>query len=1101
MTRSEAQRPKQDDTQTKSSRKHDDVAALPKLEERRPVTPRRHGRPSLARQVSHDCLSGIADSHRIRTKEDKADRSSPVQSLTEFACGQRITLPGFPVKTSHNLAECRSPRNGVPPMSNPLDNENFLSLHTKALQLEAALQPLKQILLRLMSHATWNKKGLFNSPVDPVAMQAPDYFKVVSDPMDLGTVKKKLHGMVYESSADVMADIRLCFRNAMNYNPPTNAVHESARKLLQVFEDQLRSSCLAAEAVCSPWECQQSISEPPAANLLHNGKKPVKKRNCRHSCPSCLGHSCYMCGQGCLPLEHSLLICHGNYCCGARIRKGGLYYVASDGHLIYCQRCYAVLPSALTEVDKDTKSRCRYKSELLKRRNDEEIVEKWIRCVTCNKSAHQICALFNPFAQDATDYECPTCSKINRGSDESVGGRHNDDLYTFVAGSEDPIPFSFICPPEAARQRAFALRRSPTADFMEQKVRELLSGLHNHTEKTISVRLISNTDKTFQIPSIIRSFFETSKHHHSQENAPLSKVSYQSKAIALFQAIDGFDVCLFCMYVNEYEQQSVDSDEKRVYIAYLDSVEYFRPSSLRTEVYQEMIISYLATAKKRGFTNAHIWACPPIRGNSFIFWQHPAEQRTPKMDRLTSWYNATLARAANIGIVSDVVSLYESDFEMAMDDLGTLEGRTVLRKMPCPPLLEGDFWVEEALRLYRHTAHKYSREISCSTSAASSVEIPGARGLCPALQLASMLKNQIINNPSSQAFRRPVNADILKIGSYHDIIKEPMDLGTVYTKLSLGAYEKLIDFVRDMELVFTNAMKFNPPNNLVHQKAIVVRDLFFHELNVVTRRWCNEPEMCPDHSWRAFSEKSLLLLDCDNQKATSTSSWTNVRVNRAASLVGKGERQDLFDPSSIHRRMAGKDIKVFEKKHNCSKKQKRKDILPVSQQEARATKRQRQTWLGEEVGRSVRRMRTSFFNCFLQGKPFRSESFEEYCKNFAFTTNEPTRESRIADSRQGFLEFSQLRCLEYDTLRKAKYSTSIILYHLHNDDAPGVHSLCSLCSEEIRDIRWHFLGRVCSKKGWPKFNQRDDCVDEELCSVCYAKSLEKHLYTPIPISI
>lgn len=89
------------------------------------------------------------------------------------------------------------------------------------------------ILKKLMSHqAGW----VFNQPVDPVALNIPDYFTVISQPMDLGTVKSKLEKSMYSGIEDFAADIRLTFSNAMLYNPPSNGVHIMAKKLSQIFE-------------------------------------------------------------------------------------------------------------------------------------------------------------------------------------------------------------------------------------------------------------------------------------------------------------------------------------------------------------------------------------------------------------------------------------------------------------------------------------------------------------------------------------------------------------------------------------------------------------------------------------------------------------------------------------------------------------------------------------------------------------------------------------------------------------------------------------------------------------------------------------------------
>ncbi|CAK9154713.1 unnamed protein product [Ilex paraguariensis] len=93
-------------------------------------------------------------------------------------------------------------------------------------------QQCSSILNTLMNHPyAW----VFNKPVDPVALNIPDYFSIISQPMDLGTIKTKLEGTVYFSIDEFGADVRLTFSNAMLYNPPSNNVHHMAKELDKIF--------------------------------------------------------------------------------------------------------------------------------------------------------------------------------------------------------------------------------------------------------------------------------------------------------------------------------------------------------------------------------------------------------------------------------------------------------------------------------------------------------------------------------------------------------------------------------------------------------------------------------------------------------------------------------------------------------------------------------------------------------------------------------------------------------------------------------------------------------------------------------------------------
>ena len=79
----------------------------------------------------------------------------------------------------------------------------------------------------------------FLDPVDPVALQLPDYFDVIKHPMDLMTVKSKLTGGQYASIAAWRDEVLLVFDNAMLYNPPGNAVHEMAAELKAVAVEDI----------------------------------------------------------------------------------------------------------------------------------------------------------------------------------------------------------------------------------------------------------------------------------------------------------------------------------------------------------------------------------------------------------------------------------------------------------------------------------------------------------------------------------------------------------------------------------------------------------------------------------------------------------------------------------------------------------------------------------------------------------------------------------------------------------------------------------------------------------------------------------------------
>lgn len=91
------------------------------------------------------------------------------------------------------------------------------------------------LLERLMKH----KHGwVFNAPVDVQGLGLHDYYTIIKQPMDLGTIKSRLNKNWYKSPREFAEDVRLTLHNAMTYNPKGQDVHIMAEQLSQIFEQK-----------------------------------------------------------------------------------------------------------------------------------------------------------------------------------------------------------------------------------------------------------------------------------------------------------------------------------------------------------------------------------------------------------------------------------------------------------------------------------------------------------------------------------------------------------------------------------------------------------------------------------------------------------------------------------------------------------------------------------------------------------------------------------------------------------------------------------------------------------------------------------------------
>ena len=77
---------------------------------------------------------------------------------------------------------------------------------------------------------------MFAEPVDPVRDKLPTYFEIIENPMDLGTIRKKLLSNEYDSILDFKKDVQLVWDNSKKFNGPQSIIASLAKTLQQIFQ-------------------------------------------------------------------------------------------------------------------------------------------------------------------------------------------------------------------------------------------------------------------------------------------------------------------------------------------------------------------------------------------------------------------------------------------------------------------------------------------------------------------------------------------------------------------------------------------------------------------------------------------------------------------------------------------------------------------------------------------------------------------------------------------------------------------------------------------------------------------------------------------------
>lgn len=165
-------------------------------------------------------------------KEPKIIAQSPVAASPTFG----LQPSGIPqIRRDSTAGDGRPKREIHPPAPKDLPYSDVKPRRKKnASELKFCDMVCKELTKKI--HAAYAFP--FYTPVDPVALNIPDYFKIIKKPMDLSTIQSKLKTNQFETGHDFEQDIRLMFRNCYKFNPPNQAVHQMGKRLEGIFDQK-----------------------------------------------------------------------------------------------------------------------------------------------------------------------------------------------------------------------------------------------------------------------------------------------------------------------------------------------------------------------------------------------------------------------------------------------------------------------------------------------------------------------------------------------------------------------------------------------------------------------------------------------------------------------------------------------------------------------------------------------------------------------------------------------------------------------------------------------------------------------------------------------
>jgi len=820
---------------------------------------------------------------------------------------------------------------------------------------------------------------VFNTPVDPVELGLPDYFEVVKKPMDLGTIRKKLENGCYHSLEEFEGHVHLTFDNAMLYNPEGSVVYNMAKEMKTKFTSDYEVFVRQIQA-----------------------EEDAKRKN---------GEACSLCGCEKLLFEPPVFYCNGMNCPSKRIRRNSYYYVGGNNQYHWCHQCYQELKDGQSLDLGDVSIR---KEELAKKKNDEVHEESWVQCDKCEKWIHQICALFNTRQNkdQRSEYICPRCTIDDRKKKGCSDGTSTTPM------AED-------------------LQRTKLSERLEKHVRQKVDHYFENAAKekaerekmpfeeakkglqmggAITIRQVTSMDRKLEVR-------ERMRRRYAFKNYP-EEFSFRCKCIVVFQNLDGVDVILFGLYVYEHDETNPAPNTRTVYVSYLDSVHYMRPRSMRTFIYHEILISYLDYVRQKGFSTAHIWACPPLKGDDYILYAKPEDQKTPRDDRLRQWYIDMLIECQRRGIVGKLTNMYDLYFSGDKCDASAV------------PYMDGDYFPAEVENIIKNIEEGKTGKKSAATGKKKKNDN----------KAKSKTKGRGGTRSTGLDEEALAASGIMPVGIDQKSLEEG---GRDYVMVKLG------ETIEPMKLSFIVAFlawEHAKPEDMEVPKEIQE----YREQHGIV-----ELEKKSDESPFA-TEATDKGIKSGSTHVESVFGVTEDPLKSVAEIVS------VASIESAQIKALDSTVSSSESATGINGSLQTTAVIREGKFAAMAARNKRDVDGNSKINNSTEKEKSNDTN----EKDVKKETVKDSRGRIVTVIDDDKEEldCEFLNNRQAFLNLCQGNHYQFDQVRRAKHTSMMVLWHLHNRDAPKFVQQCATCSREIlAGYRYHCA--ICAD-----YDQCHDCI-------------------------
>jgi len=136
-----------------------------------------------------------------------------------------------------------------------------------------------------------------------------------------------------------------------------------------------------------------------------------------------------------------------------------------------------------------------------------------------------------------------------------------------------------------------------------------------------------------------------------------------------------------------------------------------------------------------------------------------------------------------------------------------------------------------------------------------------------------------------------------ELPDYYEVIRKPVDISKILTKIEDGKYDDMDMMARDFDLLCINTQKYNEDGSLIHEDSIVLQSVFTNAREKLQAEWnenADDPEE-PDeeasnHAPSVTSTNKMEEGDLEDVSLASTPKSSKKKKKEPKEKSGKAEK-------------------------------------------------------------------------------------------------------------------------------------------------------------------------------------------------------------------